>query len=89
MTHNHLHCGHFLREAVRQRLGTRLEVPQMFGVALHEYMSKQSQYISFMNVPFVVRFCVDAMTQKGVSVLFLRLINRVINGRDLSCSWQT
>lgn len=66
MTHNHVHCGHFLREAVRQKLGTRLEVPDMFGVGLCEYMAQQSQYIHFMNVPFLIRFCVDAMVQKGV-----------------------
>jgi hypothetical protein len=37
----------------------------MFGVGLHEYMSNQSQYIPFLNVPYLVRLCVDAMIQKG------------------------
>lgn len=72
MTHNHIHCGHFLREAVKQKLGTRLEVHEMFGAPLHDYMTKQAQYISFMNVPFVVRFCVDAMIQKGMLYCVIR-----------------
>lgn len=66
MTLNHFHCGHFVLEAVRQRLGTgRTEGGMMFGVPLEEYMAKQIQAISFMYVPFLVRFCVDDIVHRG------------------------
>lgn len=60
-----------MREAIKHKLGgvDRSHFSEMFGQDLLEYMSKQVQAISFLNIPILVRLCVDTIIEKGTTTI--------------------